>query len=764
MANETGIAKFRIVGNSNKYLFWGADSLSNLVWTNIKLDDQSEEAVNNLCDGLEKGYLESDWTCEQIRDYLTIKSVGSDVTFDPTGTGLTATTVQDALLELAFGPTDGHSHINKLALDQILDAGSGHIITVIERLKLSGIEEGATRDQIASEVPFTPTLDISSTNVQDAIEEVFSELTTTILNFPHTHTVADIIDLATYINNLPQLHTHANKTVLDQIVNAGSGSIISSTERNKLASIEWNATADQIAFEVPYNNSDSNGLSATNVKDALDELSFSPAFHSHSNLPILEQITDAGSGEVITDTERTKLNSIEFAATADQLAGEVPMTGFATITGPTVQDALQQLYNEINAAIAAHGHDAIQILYDNALSGLTSDNVQDAIDELLTEINNTGHTHSNKLVLDDINDAGSGEIITDAERLKLDGIEDFATADQIASEVPLTPVGDLTSTDVQAGLEELQSEITSIISQIPTFLTSVSEEGGLVSTAVTDLNFTGHGVNVFYDGDNTVTIEIGETDTNHAAGISYDNSLSGITATNVQDALDQLDSEIDDIKADPPGATSVSEDGSVLVTQVSDINFTGPGVNVVDDGDGTATIQISGGGSGGSSFTVSDDDVEVIFAPEDINVTGRLSASNDGDGTVTLSVDAQTALETSVTPNGNLTSTDVQSALEELQTDIDNFVDSDNQEASEVPYDNTNSGLIADDVQEAIDELDTSIDNINTEINNNKRNLFFDNQAGSPPPTPAEVTDTSYPHLLVQEISSGRNKFWIWRP
>lgn len=45
---------------------------------------------------------------------------------------------------------------------------------------------------------------------------------------------------------------------------------------------------------------------------------------------------------------------------------------------------------------------------------------------------------------------------------KLDGIETGATADQLASEVPVTPSGNLSSTNTQAALEELQSDIDTI--------------------------------------------------------------------------------------------------------------------------------------------------------------------------------------------------------------------------------------------------------------------------------------------------------------
>ncbi len=74
-------------------------------------------------------------------------------------------------------------------------------------------------------------------------------------------------------------------------------------------------------------------------------------------------------------------------------------------------------------------------------------------------IGSDGHTHSNKNILDLVTDAGSGAIITSAERTKLAGIETAATADQVASEVPSTPAGNLAATDVQGALNELQSDV-----------------------------------------------------------------------------------------------------------------------------------------------------------------------------------------------------------------------------------------------------------------------------------------------------------------
>lgn len=54
---------------------------------------------------------------------------------------------------------------------------------------------------------------------------------------------------------------------------------------------------------------------------------------------------------------------------------------------------------------------------------------------------------------------------TDAEQIKLASIESGATGDQNASEVPVTPSGNLTSTNVQSALVELQTDLDNTISQ-----------------------------------------------------------------------------------------------------------------------------------------------------------------------------------------------------------------------------------------------------------------------------------------------------------
>lgn len=199
--------------------------------------------------------------------------------------------------------------------------------------------------------------------------------------------------------------------------------------------------------------------------------------------------------------------------------------------------------------------------------------------------------------------------MSDSDKSKLNGIEAGATADQIASEVPFSPTGGLSSTDVQAALAELDSEKQAIsqkgapngyasldgggkvpVSQLPdTVVGSVDYKGtwnantntpNLV-TAIPDkgdyyvVNVAGStslggitdwkiGDWAIYNGtawekvDNTdqVTSVFGRqgvvvaADADYAANqITYNNASSGLAATRVQAAIDEVEARLDSNEA-----------------------------------------------------------------------------------------------------------------------------------------------------------------------------------------------------------------------
>ncbi|MEP5233274.1 MAG: hypothetical protein ABJQ86_00595 [Cyclobacteriaceae bacterium] len=187
------------------------------------------------------------------------------------------------------------------------------------------------------------------------------------------------------------------------------------------------------------------------------------------------------------------------------------------------------------------------------------------------------------------------------------------TDNQIAAGVPVTPSGNLTSSDVQAALEELQSKIDAAPAGDMLALVYDADADGIVDGAATV---------------NGLTIETAVpagaifTDNQIAAGVPV-TPTGNIVSTDVQSALEELQTEID----------------------------------VLPGGDMTqATYDV-------------DSDGVIDIAADATTVNGLTIETAVPAGAIFT--DSQPASDVPVTPSGNMTSTDVQAALEELQTDID---------------------------------------------------------------------------------------------
>ena len=178
---------------------------------------------------------------------------------------------------------------------------------------------------------------------------------------------------------------------------------------------------------------------------------------------------------------------------------------------------------------------------------------------------------------------------------------------------------------------------------------------------------------------------------NLAAGdVSYDNTESGLQATDVQAALDELASGAGG--ADYVELTQAEYD---LLTPAEKHN--GKMYFITDAPSG-------GGGGGGSPAAVDvsyDNTTSGLQATEVQSAIDELSAEVDN-----ISLDAEDVSYDNT--DSGLQATDVQEAIDELKSDIDNYL----VDADQVDYDNSTSGLQATDVQNAIDELNTNISNL----------------------------------------------------
>ena len=171
-----------------------------------------------------------------------------------------------------------------------------------------------------------------------------------------------------------------------------------------------------------------------------------------------------------------------------------------------------------------------------------------------------------------------------------------------------------------------------------------------------------------------------------AQNISYDNTQSGLTADDVQEAIDEVLGEIPEIPS-TYAASAVTYDN----TQ------SGLSSNNAQDAIDELETEIS-------NIPTSYDANEIGYdnTSSGLTATDAQGAIDEVLGSIPSSL-AASAITYDNTSSG-LTATDAQGAIDEVLGSIPSSL-----AASAITYDNTSSGLTADDAQEAIDELNTAI-------------------------------------------------------
>ncbi|MFW5793477.1 MAG: DUF1566 domain-containing protein [Bacteroidota bacterium] len=179
------------------------------------------------------------------------------------------------------------------------------------------------------------------------------------------------------------------------ISDLGSGVIISTAERNKLSGIEEEA---EVNIQSDWEQTDDQLADFIKNKPDLSDL------HIHTNYDVLDNITSAGSGEIITIDERNGLHLHSNHDVLDNIINE----GSGEIITELERDGLHQHAN----------HDIL----DNISSTGSGD--------IITDVERSNiHIHANHDVLDAVSDAGSGNIISSEERDKLNSIKTYEVGD-----------------------------------------------------------------------------------------------------------------------------------------------------------------------------------------------------------------------------------------------------------------------------------------------------------------------------------------------
>lgn len=297
-----------------------------------------------------------------------------------------------------------------------------------------------------------------------------------------------------------------------------------------------------------------------------------------------------------TDAEKTKLAGIEPGATADMTAAEIKAAYESNANTNAFTDAektklagleastFKGTYTTDTALAAAHptstpgayayvdaGAGASVVLY-----------IWDANDNQWVGGGSGGSTETSASIKTKYEANPNTNAFTDAEKAKLAGVETGATADMTGAEIVTAINGQLGGTTWQAGG------------------VTVEDEGTVVLSGATRMNFVGANVSVADAGGGEVTVTV---------------SGSG------------------------GGAIAVEDEGTEIIATMTRINFAGTGVTVTDAGGGEATITIPGAGGTASPLSI-------------VTATGAHTVTNANlGGNVILKVNSATAVSVTV-PSG----------------------------------------------------------------------------------------------------------------
>ena len=254
-----------------------------------------------------------------------------------------------------------------------------------ERTKLTGIEAGA---QVNVGVEYTQTEKDKLGGIEEGAQVnvgvEFTQTEKTKLSNSNVNTTARTVTIGDDSIGIPGTSGSGGVTLaghsvteLDDVSNAGSGEIISGTERTKL-------TNSNITGRVVTIGNDSITIPGSGTGGGTN-------LSGHS-VTELDDVTNAGSGAIITDAERTAIGTN---------SGKTSFPGFGTTSGT-----------------AAEGDKAANVTLTN-LTTLSSDN-RDTLNTSLGVLTSTVEDSSNKLVtsngiydyIDGLGLATDGDIIT----------------------------------------------------------------------------------------------------------------------------------------------------------------------------------------------------------------------------------------------------------------------------------------------------------------------------------------------------------------
>ncbi|QLE00618.1 hypothetical protein HX109_03225 [Galbibacter sp. BG1] len=630
----------------------------------------------------------------------------SEVSFDDSTAALGASNTQAAIEALAASnaadnDTDDENELQDLSISgNELSLSNDPTATPID---LSGYLDN-TDNQTASEVDITAITGITATNVQGALEELNSNSSDDQALTLETGNILTLEDGGT-VNLTPFLD---NTDEQDLSI---SGNELSLSNDPTATPIDLSGyldnTDDQTASEVDITAI--TGITATNVQGALEELNSNSSDDQALTLETGNILTLEDGGTVNltpfldnTDEQDLSISGNELSLSNDPTATPIDLSGYLDNT------------DDQNAS---------EVSFDDSTAALGASNTQAAI-EALAASNAADNDTDDENELQDLSISGNELSLSNdptATPIDLSGYLDN-TDNQTASEVDITAITGITATNVQGALEELNSNSSddqALTLETGNILTL--EDGGTVNltpfldnTDEQDLSISGNELSLSNDPTATpidLSGYLDNTDDQTASEVDI-TAITGITATNVQGALEELNSNSSDDQAltlETGNILTLEDGGTVNLTPFldntdeQDLSISGNELSLSNDptatpidlsgyldntddqnasevsfDDSTAALGASNTQAAIEALAASnaaDNDTDDENELQDLSISGNeLSLSNDPTATpIDLSgyldnTDNQTASEVDITAISGITATNVQGALEELNS------------------------------------------------------------------------------------------------